>query len=127
MGIIERMGREYTFRRFSQGRYVNGKWVEGDEVVDHDEDGNEIPFSMVASIQRMTSQETQSLPEGQRDSEWIRIYTSTRLYRAIEADHIKGDVVIFNDREYEVMKLDNWGDTRMPHFKAMAVLLEQKT
>lgn len=126
MGIIERMGRQYTFKRFAQGYYVNGKWTEGAEVLDEDSDGNQVPFSMVASIQRMTPQETQSLPEGQRDSEWIRIYTSTRLFRTVEADHTKGDVVVFNGREYEIMKLENWGDTRMPHYKAMAVLLEQK-
>lgn len=126
MGIIERMGHEYKFRRFAQGHYVNGKWIAPDEVVPTDELGNEIFYTMIASIQRMSAQETQALPEGQRSSEWIKIYTTTKLERTIESEKLKGDVVIWNDREYEVMKVENWGETRMPHYKVLAVLLEAK-
>lgn len=125
MGIIERMGRTYTFRRFAAGRYVNGNWIEGDEVVPHDADGNEISFSMTASIQRLSPQETMAIPEGQRTSEWIRIYTATKLERTVESEKTKGDIIIYNEREYEVMKIENWTETRIHHYKAMAVLLEQ--
>jgi hypothetical protein len=124
MGIIDRMGGTFTFRRFAAGQYVNGKWIDGVEVIPTDEDGNEISWSMAASIQRMTAQETQAMPEGQRSSEWIKIYTTTKLERTQEADKTKGDVVSYNDREYEVIKIEDWMDTRIPHYKALAVLIE---
>jgi len=124
MGIIERMGSKYNFRRFAAGRYVGGHWVEGDEIVPTDETGAEVSFSMWASIQPMTPQETMSLPEGQRTSEWIKIYTVTKLDRTMEKDKTKGDIVSYNDREYEVMKVENRTATRIPHYKAQAVLIE---
>jgi hypothetical protein len=125
MGIIERMGRPYMFRRFGPGRYVSGQWVDGDEVIPTDEDGNETSFSMTASVQRLTPQETAAMPEGQRSSEWIKVYTGTQLLRADESERTKGDVVLFHGREYEVKKIEDWTDTELPHYKALAVLLEK--
>ena len=56
MDAINRLGKTYTFRRFASGKYVNGKWVDGEEVIPHDDQGNEISYSMTAAIQRMTPQ-----------------------------------------------------------------------
>lgn len=123
MGVIDRMGQTYGFRRFAQGRYVDGEWVDGDEVVPTDENGAETSFTMVASIQPMTAQETMAMPEGQRTSEWINIYTATKLERTQESEKTKGDVVIYNEREYEVMKVFDFMTSRIPHYKAQAVLL----
>jgi hypothetical protein len=116
MGIIERMGRTYTFSRTGAGAYVDGNWVAG---------AGSGTFDMAASIQRLTPQETAALPEGQRTSEWIRIYTPTQLQRTNESLKLKGDLVNYNGRQYEVMKIENWTETRIQHYKALAVLLEQ--
>lgn len=124
MGALSRLGSTYTFRRFAPGRYVNGEWVNGVEVIPQDDQGNEVAFSMVASIQRLTAQEMLALPEGERSSERITIYTETKLEKGDEATKTKGDIVLYNGREYEVRKVENWMETPQPHYTAVAVLLE---
>lgn len=124
MDAINRLGQKYTFRRFAPGQYVSGKWRDGEEIIPHDDQGNEIFFSMTAVIQRMSPQETLTLPEGDRTREWIKIYTSTKLERSNEAEKTKGDIVNYKNREYEVRKVEDWEEFRLPHYRVIAILLE---
>lgn len=121
MGAISKLGTSYTFRRFSPGYYEKGNWVPGVEIVPHDANGNSVYFSMIASIQRLSAQETVALPDGQRTREWIRIYTETRLERTIEEEKTKGDVVQYGGAEYEVVKVEDWTMSPISHYKILAV------
>jgi hypothetical protein len=123
MGPISRLGQTYTFRRFAPGTYVKGVWVSGAEVVPTDNEGNAIAFSMVASIQRLTPNEMLALPEGQRTSEWIKIYTTTKLEKTIEENKTKGDIVSYDGDEFEVIKIEDWTRSPIPHYKVHAVRL----
>ena len=115
MGAIDRLGSTYEYKRLAAGSYVNGNWVEGAEI----------SGTIVASIQPLTPQETQTLPEGERSSEFIRIYTATKLNKTNEVALTKGDKITYNGRDYEVKKVEDWTAYRIPHYKAIAVLLEQ--
>jgi hypothetical protein len=117
MGAIDRLGSTYEYKRLAAGTYVDGKWIEGAEIIG----------TIVASIQPLTPQETQTLPEGERSSEFIRIYTATKINKVNEAAMTKGDKITYNGRDYEVKKVEDWTAYRIPHYKAIAVLLEEQT
>ena len=58
-----------TLRRFQSGGYTNGRWT----------DGSFIDSAITSSIQPLKGEEMQELPEGRRDSEGYKLYTSTLI------------------------------------------------
>lgn len=116
MGLVERFGATYNVSRPNPGEYVKGRWVPGSGTTD---------FDIIASIQPMKPFEVEQQPEGQRSKEMIKIYTVQGLRPTIEAQKVKGDRLSYRGRTYEVQRVETWDFvTDIPHFKAIAALVE---
>ena len=101
-----------TLRRPSAGSYVNGIWVEGSYT----------DSTITASIQPLTGEDMQELPEGRRLSEAFKMYTSTPVMTVQEAgSNQNADRVVFNSKEYEVHEVNPWQNnsnfTIVNHYK----------
>ncbi len=65
------------------------------------------------------------LPEGERNKEYVRIYTETELFGNEEKTGTKGDRVEYRGRQYEVQGVAPWTDEMPePHFKLIASRVE---
>lgn len=117
MGLIDRFGATYTVRRRDPGSYVNGNWTPA---------GTYTEFQIIASIQPINGRELQMMPEGQRTREMVRIYTKSGLRPTIEQQNVKGDLVSYKGRQWEVQKVEEWEFSwdGLAHFKAIALLVE---
>lgn len=117
MGLIDRFGATYSVRRRDPGSYVDGNWVPAGSYTD---------FDIVASIQPIKGRELELLPMGQRTTEAVTIYTKSGLRPTIEKQDVKGDLVSYKGRQYEVHKVEEWEFSwdGLAHFKAIALLVE---
>lgn len=77
--------------------------------------------SITTSVQPLKADEMELLPEGRRDSEAFRLYTSTELFPADETTGKNADVVVYNGKDYEVLSCARWQNRVVPHFKAVMV------
>lgn len=87
-----------------EGSYVNGKFVEGGFIT----------IAATASVQPLKGQEVQLIPEGRRDSESYKMFTSTQIF-GIEPQRplanpdqvtvLKGP---FTGRIFEVIDINTW-------------------
>ena len=85
------------------------------------QDGSTSNVPITASVQPLRANEMELLPEGRRDGEAFRLYTSTELFPADEKTGKNADVVVYNGREYEVLSCARWQNRVVPHFKAVMV------
>lgn len=98
------------------GAYVEGVWQEG---VDPQ------PFTIQASVQPLMGRELQALDEGRRQRAAVRLYTEFQL-RPV-ADGKNPDRLTLDGQDFEVISVEDWTKGGMiPHFKAVASLLEQE-
>lgn len=107
-----------TITRYAPGAYVNGRWVDGESTT----------LTIRGSIQPARGRDLRRLPEGQRVSGAVAIYTATTLRTASEASDAGGasraDVLHWQGRDWEVSVVDVWGSGRAAHCYAVAVLIE---
>lgn len=108
---------ERTYPRITrtEGRYVNGRWLEGAEV--------ETTFR--ASIQPAKKDDydrLEAMAEGRRVESAVRVYTRTELNVA-GADAKNGDLIEYQGDSYLVTAASNWNmDMRgVNHFRYLAV------
>lgn len=88
-----------TLRRPAPGSYVNGRWVEGATT----------DSTITASIQPLTGEDMEELPEARRESEGYNMYTSTQVRTVQEAgSNQNADRIVFNGKEYEVHQVRPW-------------------
>lgn len=85
----------------------SGSWVAGDFI----ENKTEIPLN--GTIIPMSAKELQMLPEGERNSEWINIYTTEELYTTRLENEAAGtgalsDEVIWNGQAYRIKSVKNY-------------------
>ena len=95
------------------GAYVNGVWDESAS--------SEISFT--ASVQPASAKEMLTLPEGRRDRETYRLYTSFELKTADEATEVNADRVTLNGKTFEVLSVGRWQNNVINHYKALVVLI----
>jgi len=88
-----------TLRRPAVGSYVDGVWIEGATT----------DSTITASIQPLTGEDMQELPEGRRESEGYKMYTSTQV-RTVQGagSNQNADRVVFKAKEYEVHQVNPW-------------------
>lgn len=88
--------KDYTAYRYGGGTYVRGVYVP-------DNTPETVPFS--ASIQPAKFYEVKQLAEGDKTSNWVKVYTKTLLRTKKEGDggHA-GDYFQYKNDWYEVMK-----------------------
>lgn len=107
----------YTLTRRQPGRYVRGNWQESET------------FQQVfidASIQPVTYDELQLLPDGQRTIERIDIYTEFALIAADKKKSTLGDLVLFRGAQFEVIAVEEFDqpNTPLPHFHGQATITD---
>ena len=102
-----------SVRRLSSGDYINGEWHTETEAA---------PFIIVASVQPLTPKEMKTLPEGRRNSQAYRIYTDIELHTI--RDQNPDRVELFG-QEFEILSVEIWQNQVIPHYKAIAVKLDQ--
>lgn len=106
-----------TIYRQNPGSYVNGQWIPAGET----------PIAITASIQPLTGEELQSVPEGRRNRKNYNLFTSTfveLVHNGANPDQID----IFGER-YELIKVDVWQNNPpifgiVNHYKFLASALE---
>ena len=72
-------------------------------------------------MQPLNPDELENFPEAQRTKEMIKLYTPTTLLTAEESPQRKADVVLFNDKKYQVQKVYRYHGQHQRHNKAICV------
>ena len=86
-----------------------------------------VPFS--GTIMRMSDKERENLPEGQRTTETIKIYTDTDLYVTNITAGTKGDIVTYKGNDYEIVGRSDWDDFNeagLQHYKLIGQKIDPK-
>lgn len=87
-------------------------------------DGTTQTLSMIAVVSPATSQDLLHLPEAQRTSSMIKIYTEEPLLTANESSSKKSDIIVWRGVEYQIQKVGDWTFTDLPHYKSFASKIE---
>jgi len=103
--------------RANQGSYVNGRYVE-------------LPgstFLILANIQPLNPDELENFPEAQRTKEMFKLYTPATLLTAEESPQRKADIVIYNDKQYQVQQVYRYRGQHQRHNKAICVRFDAES
>jgi len=103
--------RTYTLdaKRYDGSTNTKGRWSPGAET----------PFTFIASVQPLRGSELLTLPEGQRERETYKLYTSTKLNGANESNKTKPDKIQLFDKTFEVLIVEIWQNKVIPHYKVI--------
>ena len=114
-----------AFSRFNQT--INGdRFSAGggyDSAGDYIE-SSKTPIQIRGSVQPTPANELKSLPEGRRNKETYTVFTKTQLFTVREPGNIKADRLTLFGRTFEVVSVANWQNNIIPHFEAIAQLID---
>jgi len=100
----------FVVRRRGTGSYnAQGRYVQ---------DAPDTTFTIKASRQPLSGSDTNLLPEGKRETETYKLYTTTKLYGALQGN-VNSDIVIIDDEDYEVIKVEAWQNNVINHYKVI--------
>jgi hypothetical protein len=85
-----------------------GKWVDG--VTSR-------VLTIQASVQPLLGKDVKTLPENQRCIESYCLYTNSNLTVLDERTMLRGDTVVINDKNYEVVARHDWQNGIVDHYK----------
>lgn len=102
--------RNVAVLRIAEGEYINGVWYDGDNI----------PFTIRASVHPTPAEVLETLPEGYRNRDSYTLYTNTRLYTSID-NKTTPDIVYLDDRKYLVAKILSWQNTILSHYEVVVV------
>ena len=99
-------------KTFEPGQWVKGQWVEGSV--------KEIPFKGTA--QPASGKAMEMLPEGKRNNEAITVYAPAgmKFTTADPRTQRSGDIIIWEENEYEVQVVRPWKCGLIPHWELLA-------
>jgi len=101
--------------RFEAGSLVKGKYVAGATN----------NFDIEAAVIPISGKELVLLPEGERTKEMIVIYSDVELLTVNEKDFKKADRLSWRGKDYEIHKVEDWTKTDLPHYRIIAMKLEE--
>lgn len=117
--LFQKVGKTtLNIKRKTQGSYVNGRWVEGTD---------EYPVCIEANVQpKLTNTELMLLPEGDRTTNALKVYTTFPLRQRVEGSSpVDGDRFDWVDGfTYEVVVTHTYVMGVLNHTKAIAVRKE---
>lgn len=87
-----------------------GNWIDAEEQ----------QITIKASIQPLNMREMETLPEGQRSSNMIKIYTDTELHATIQSGN-KADIIVWLGKRWEILSCAVYQMNIIPHYKAIAM------
>jgi hypothetical protein len=99
-------------RSFNPGTRVKGSWVEG-------EPENTL---FKGTAQPASGKVLELLPEGKRTTETILVFAPIELQftAADPKNQRSGDIIIWEDRLYEVQVVKKWNARLLPHWELVA-------
>jgi hypothetical protein len=104
-----------TLRRVGAGsRGADGRWS----------DGVAVDTSIAASVQPLGGRELATLPEGERHSDQIKVYTTTEIRTGSQHDGTTADRLVVDGIVYEVRAVEQQRAI-LPHYKARAVRVKE--
>lgn len=110
--------RKFTIVRKTTAGYYdeNGDWIEGSTSEN---------IIIQATVQPLNSNDqTEVNPDGERTTEIVKVYTSTRLLTAKQAydenNPVEADVLLYDDREWKIIKCSGYQSGVISHYKAYA-------
>ncbi len=119
MSTIRRSSRFFstvTRYRRGAGSYVAGEWV----------DGTLTTSSLTASVQPAGGQDLLRLPESLRTRDAVKVFVGPgELRTADERTGLAADRILHEGEEYEVVGVEEFTATQMPHVEAMAVRVDR--
>lgn len=77
--------------------------------------------------QPITDKELALLPEGDRQRQGFVIWTEDELKPGLESGMRRADVVTIGGEKFEVMKVQPWGGSDVPHFRSIVLRQEEQT
>lgn len=97
-----------TVFREAIGSYVNGVWTAGARSV----------VTIQASVQPVSgAQDLQALPEGRHFSDFIKIYTTSRLYVTADGEFTQPDLIVHEGYCYELIDMAANRSGVLNHYK----------
>jgi hypothetical protein len=87
------------------------------------QNGQEISFTIEASVQPSPWEVMQILPEGYREKPSYVIYTEKELFSS-EENETNPDIVILYNKKYLILKKKIYDMTHLSHFELIAVELK---
>jgi hypothetical protein len=92
-----------TVRRRANGAFVAGVWTPGALST----------TTVQASIQPASAEDMQRLPEGQRQTGAVKLFTADALRTA--KGQQEADIIVTTQGEYEVSVAEEWRNGLIPH------------
>lgn len=115
--------KEETIRviRYGNGAYgkKSGRWEGGKQFADE---------TFTVSVQPLRGNELLNLPQGQRESENVKIYSDERIFtvRNSNAESKTADCIEWRGCSYQIQSVEDWTKTDIPHYKSIAVKIEKQ-
>lgn len=101
--------------RSDGGAWVEGRYERGQE--------RRLPAEAL-SIQPLTPDEVRLLPEGRRTAESLKMYLETPVRVSDEKAGTAADRIEHAGKTYEVLGVEDWSRTDIPHYKAILVKID---
>lgn len=106
-GAFEIFRMPLTLQRISPGSYIDGLWVEG----------NLTSQTITSSVQPISGEELQSLPEERRVRKNYKLFTSTQLFTVRNPTNNPDRIIIYGET-YEVYQVFPWLNGIITHYEA---------
>lgn len=104
----------YTVKRYAAGTYVSGTWTPGAQS----------SLSVVASVQPAKADELIYLPEAQRTTAAIKIYTDSHLQTGNEKTGVQADRITYQGEDWEIQQIYEH-ELGIAHYKAIATRFDR--
>lgn len=111
--------RAFTLRRYDAGGDVT--WVDGEPVKPAAVDS-----VISGSVQPLTKDDVQRLPEGYRIDKWRKVFTDVRLHSLDQVGSIESDQLVIDGVVYTVNLTDPWVPVApLPHYESLVVRVKE--
>ena len=95
----------------------SGSWGSGGRF----EKGNVTTKTIRCEIQPLDGYIFKLLPEGKRDVESLRIFTKEKLSVGDSSSNISGDVLIYNNKRFDIWRVHFWILGGLTHYEGIAL------
>lgn len=111
-GPFKRFHKDYTVKRVTSAGFQNGYAIRDVEST----------FTVSGSMQPLSANELNSLEEGRRKQGVAKFYSGTKLQDSDKCQFT--DVIEFDGSDYEVVRLLNWQNDVISHYKYLIQRVE---
>jgi hypothetical protein len=98
-------------------RRSQGSYDQENDIGFFKSEGEEESFEILASVQPLLGSEIRLLPENRREEELLKIYTDSELFSSEKGSARSCDIVVINNKDYEVVKIFSWKNNIINHNK----------